>query len=306
MENNKIKLFKMFNEIFNNQINKYLILSKNIDDCIPRESIIILEAANKSIENSLKLLNEDEYVDSLCLLRSSFEAILFSLAIFFDKETYEAYKFFDMDTYYKYLAKKNKDYVKKKRGYLKPGKMRFIVSKNYKEISNNFFYDCNNWKEVNAELKEFYTYLCNFTHPSIVKIYTYKLQNDFDNLNSIRVIFKLNINYCKMLLIITLNYFTLKGDLSDIYDLYAFLFLSDINLIDDVDNMKKLLKKYESYLYLDTLRKYIRNNDKQIKEMQNEIKRINEIENMNNLLVEKMKNIIVKFDSEEIFKKIFN
>lgn len=82
---NKLKVSNLFNEIFNNQIVKYLELARELNN-VPRESIIFLESANNSIKNSIELIKNDEYVDSLCLLRSSFEAIMFSLAIFFDKK----------------------------------------------------------------------------------------------------------------------------------------------------------------------------------------------------------------------------
>ena len=72
----------MYNKIYDNQIDKYLVLSKN-NKKIPQESFIFLESAKNSIDNCLSLIENDEYIDSLCLLRSSFEAIMFSIAIYF-------------------------------------------------------------------------------------------------------------------------------------------------------------------------------------------------------------------------------
>ena len=313
---NKIKISIFFNEIFNNQILKYLDLAKNVNN-VPKESIIFLESANNSIKNSINLINNDEYVDSLCLLRSSFEAIMFSLAIFFDSKTYDVYKHYNSNFYRKALMEKYKkmqkkdpnfkipDIDKKKKDLLKPEIMRNIVAMHYKEIYTELFNECKDIEEVKNELGEFYKYLCDFTHPSIVKTYTFKLQNDSKNLNSIRAVFKLNINYCKILLLLALNFFTSNEDMSDIYDLYAILFMTDLNLVTDVDNLKKLLKKYDEYLYLNITRKYFKRNDKKIKEIQKEIKEINETENLNEKLVGVMKDIVIKFDAVELCKQYF-
>ena len=133
----------------------------------------------------------------------------------------------------------------------------------------------------------------------------YKIQNDEENLNNIRAVFRLNINCCKMLLLLTSNYFSNNDDMSNIYDLYAIVFLLDINLIANVDNLKFLLKKYDEYLYLDITRKYFNNNKNEIKKMQSEIKELDETDNLNEKLVGVMKDIIIKFDALELFKEYF-
>lgn len=313
---NKIKISSFFNKIFNNQILKYLDLAKNANN-VPKESIIFLESANNSIKNSINLINNNEYVDSLCLLRSSFEAIMFSLAIFFDSNTYDVYKHYNSNFYRKALTEKYKkqqktdpnfkipDMDRKNRDLLKPKIMRNIVANHYKEIYAELFNECKDAEEVKSELGEFYKYLCNFTHSSIVKTYTFKIQNDSENLNSIRAVFKLNINYCKILLLLALNFFTSNEDMNDIYDLYAILFMTDLNLVTDVDNLKKLLKKYDEYLYLNITRNYFKRNDKKIKKIQKEIKEINETENLNEKLVGVMKDIVIKFDAVELCKQYF-
>lgn len=103
----------------------------------------------------------------------------------------------------------------------------------------------------------------------------FKIQNDEESLNNIRTIFRLNINFCKMLLLLALNYYSNNDDMSDIYDLYAIVFLLDINLIDNIDNVKCLFKKYDEYLYLNITRRYFSNNKNKIKELQTEIKQLN-------------------------------
>lgn len=317
MNENKIKLNKMFNELFDKQIEKFLSTSNIIED-VPKESIIFLTAANDTIKNSIELIQKDEYIDSLCLLRSSFEAIMFALAIYFDKEVYKAYQCYDSNVYKEYLKKKYerlksnnpkfkcKDLDKKSKEILKPANMRKIVAQNYKKVYSELFYEYKNASEVLEEFRIFYKYLCDFTHPSIVKTYTFKLQNDSENLNNIRTVFKLNINYCKILLLLALNFLTLKENMSNIYDLYAMLFLTDINLITDVDNLKKLMKKYDDYLYLDITRKYFKTNDKKVKKLQDEIKEINETENIDQKIVGAIKDIIIKFDAIDICNKYFH
>lgn len=313
---NKLKVSNLFNEIFNNQIVKYLELARELNN-VPRESIIFLESANNSIKNSIELIKNDEYVDSLCLLRSSFEAIMFSLAIFFDKKTYDVYKCYNSNIYrkvmmekYKKIQKKNPkfkipDVDKKKRDLLKPEIMRDIVANHYKEIYDEIFYDCKDIDEVKEELRNFYKYLCNFTHPSIVKIYTFKIQQDTDNLNSIRAVFKTNINYCKILLLLALNFLTLKNDMGDIYNLYAVLFLTDINLITGADNLKSLLKKYDEYLYLNITKKYFKRSNKKLKKIQDDIKAINNANDINEKMVGVLKDIVIKFDAIDLCNKYF-
>lgn len=316
MYENKLKLYKMYNEIYDNQIDKYLVLSKN-NKKISQESFIFLQSAKKSINNCLSLIENDEYIDSLCLLRSSFEAITFSIAICFDEKIYDMYKHYDRNIYVKVLKEKYKnlqrknpkfkipDLEKERKEFLKPYNIRKIVANNYKCLFSELFIDCKDEKEVLDELNNFYKYLCDFTHPSIIKTYVFKIQNDEENLNNIRTVFRLNINCCKMLLLLTLNYFSNNDDMGDIYDLYAIVFLLDINLIDKVDNLKKLLRKYDEYLYLNITRRYFNNNKNKVKELQTEIKQLNKIENLNEKLVGVMKDIIVKFDALEIFNKYF-
>lgn len=316
MYENKLKLYNLYNKIFDNQINRYLELSQK-NTQIPQESLIFLESAKTSINNCLSLIENDEYIDSLCLLRSSFEAIMFSIAIYFDEKTYDMYKHYNRDIYtrvlkIKYKKEKQKkpkfkipDLEKERKEFLKPYNIRKIVADNYKCLFGELFIDCKDEREVLDELNNFYKYLCDYTHPSIVKTYVYKIQNDEENLNNIRTVFRLNINCCKMLLLLTLNYFSNNDDMSNIYDLYAIVFLLDINLIDNVDNLKFLLKKYDEYLYLDITHKYFNNNKNKIKKMQSEIKELDETDNLNEKLVGVMKDIIIKFDALELFKEYF-
>ena len=170
MYENKLKLYNLYNKIFDNQINRYLELSQK-NTQIPQESLIFLESAKKSINNCLSLIENDEYIDSLCLLRSSFEAIMFSIAIYFDEKTYDMYKHYNRDIYIRVLKTKYKkekqknpkfkipDLEKERKEFLKPYNVRKIVADNYKSLFGELFIDCNDEKEVLDELNNFYKYL---------------------------------------------------------------------------------------------------------------------------------------------------
>lgn len=64
-----LKLYKMFNEIFDKQIKDYLDTAEN-NKKVPKESYIFLESAKKSINNCLSLIENDEYdlYAIICLL----------------------------------------------------------------------------------------------------------------------------------------------------------------------------------------------------------------------------------------------
>lgn len=315
-----LKLYKMFNEIFDKQINDYLNTAEN-NKKVPKESYIFLESAKKSINNCLSLIDNDEYIDALCLLRSSFEAIMFSVSITLDEKTYDMYKHYNSENYvkalklkYKKMQQKNPkfkipDLEKEKKNFLTPYNIRKTVANNYKVLFGNLFIGCQNEKEVLLELNDFYRYLCDFTHPSIVKTYVFKIQNDINNLNGIRTIFRLNIHFCRMLLLLTLNYISGRDIIEEEYDLYAIICLLDISLDDNYGNVNSLLKKYNDYLYLSTTRKYLNrnNNKKLINELISEIKQIDNVDEFNlNLNLNKcIKSIILKFDVLDIYNKYF-
>lgn len=318
MEEIILKLYKMFNEIFDKQIKDYLDTAEN-NKKVPKESYIFLESAKKSINNCLSLIENDEYIDALCLLRSSFEAIMFSVAITLDEKTYDMYKHYNSENYvkalklkYKKMQQKNPkfqipDLEKEKKNFLTPYNIRKTVANNYKVLFGNLFIGCQNEKEVLLELNDFYRYLCDFTHPSIVKTYVFKIQNDINNLNGIRTIFRLNIHFCRMLLLLTLNYISGRDITEDEYDLYAIICLLDISLVDNYDSVNSLLKKYKDYLYLSTTRKYLNrnNNKKLINELKSEIKKVDNVDKFNENLREYIDSIILKFDSLDIYNKYF-
>lgn len=310
IEEKILKLRGALNEVLNNQITKYLSFARQNKN-IPPESIIFLEYASSAINNSIVLVNNNDYVDSMSLLRCAFEAILHSLAIHFDDSTYTAYKCYDKDTYSKVLEtkyanekRKNPKFVPPKinKKIFNPGNIREIVSMHYNEVYKELFSDCSNYAEVNKRLTEFYRYLCKFTHPSILKTWIFKIQNDESNLESVRSIFKLNINFCILLLTLTLNFFSLNDDMDDIYSLYGFL--SIIEVPADVQKLKEVFKKYNEYLYMDITRNYMANNKQKLQEIKDEIDEISRMNNSSdNILGKKLERVIVNLDAIDIVNK---
>lgn len=306
------KVYEMFDLIFQREIVR---LKKSIADnkSILEECKIFLEAAYDSINNSLKLLDDNNFIDSLCLLRSSFEGILFSIALNVDKDVLDAYKV-NNSAYRKYLNNKNKEEKLKNPKFkqkkskellaLQPSYIRDIVSKKYREIFKDFFHDSKDYKEVKVELDEFYSYLCDFTHPSMCKVYMYKLQNDIENLKNIKIVYKLNVYYCQMLLLLTLNYFYNNEDITKYLDLYAIIFLLSLTQIEDVKNLKNTLKKYEEYLYIDTTKNYLKSNHDEIEKLQKEIKDIENIDGINDIVCKTMLDIVKQFNAYDLLYKI--
>lgn len=311
-----LKLYELFDEILEKHVLEYKDLMNNLSDKeIPKESIIFLDSAYSSIMNSVNLLNENNFVDSLCLLRSVFEAIMFSLAIYFDEETYEVYKNFNSDNYRKYLELKYKKIkqknpkfrppvdTNKRTDYLKPQRIRSIVVKNYELVFGDF---SNEIENIETELNDFYQYLCNFTHPSISKTYFYKMQNDEECLNNIKTIFKLNIYYCKMLLLLSMNFFTTKNDKETFLEFYGILFLLSLSQIDDIKNFKNVLKKYEEYLYIDLTRMYFNSKKDKLRKLEKEFKEIISEEGTGEILTRVFLGVIKKLKSEDLVNKYFN
>jgi len=316
-QNSIFKLYCLYDEIFDNElINKLTILEGLENKMVPSESIIFLNNALSSINNSTKLLDDNNFVDSLCLLRSAYELIIFSLAIHFDKQTYEVYKIYNQDLYNEYRKALNKKYEEEKRKnprfkaakiedkrfkQLAPSKMREIVSQNYKLIFNTLFDNCKTCDDVKKELGEFYSYLCDYTHPSICKTYVYKIQNDIENLSNIKYIFKINIYYCKLLLLLCVNYYVGNKDNDVIFDLYGIIFLLSCSLVDDVKKLKRTLNKYSEYLYLNINKNYFKTYKKELDEIKKEISNINENNAIN--FGDKLMEIILTFNAQDLCYK---
>jgi len=306
----KNKLYIVYNELFKREITKMV---KKIADIstndIPRESIILLQSTYDSINNSYKLLYGNNFIDSLSLLRCAFESILFSLAIELDSQLYLRYKSYNDDAFINYLKSKGKLELneEKYRKLATPGNIRKIVSDNHKKIFKNFISDKRDSEAAKKELKTFYNYLCNFTHPSIIKTYAFKIQNDKESLENIKYIFKLNIVYCEMLLIHAIKYFLNDySNIEDYYDLYLIIILLSANMVENIEELKKVLKKYEDYLYLNITRKHLNNNKSKEKMIENKLKELKDNPNVNELFIGLLGDVIKKFDAFDIWNKTFS
>lgn len=309
-----LKLYKVFSDICDRKICYYIKNGESKHEI--KESLLFLKSANNSLENSIKLLEKDDYINSLCLLRVAFEAIMISMAIALNNDVYDMYKHYNKNNYAKFLYAKHKNMKKKDpnhqipnlekslKDFLSPYKIRKIVSQNYEKIYKEFFLNCENEKEVLEELNEFYRYLCDFTHPSIIKAYVYKLQGDRKNSQNIKLLLKQNFIYCKFLLILSLNYLYGNDESINLYKMYEVLFILNICLIHKDEKIKILLKKYDDYLYLN-LNKNILTNSKRIKEIKDNIKELNQITDMNERITNIIVDLIIKFEALDIFKKYF-
>lgn len=313
-----VKLYNLYDSILEDQIQKYKILVLNDSkNNIHKECKIFLELACNSLQNSLNLLENNDFVDALALLRCSYESILFSIGLYFDEKLYMVYKHHDNNIYqqalkekYRKLREKNPKFKEPKKkdknqNYLKPKNIRKIVSNNYKIVFRTFFNYCKNSKDVYEELSKFYQYLCDFTHPTTCKIYVYKIQNEKECLRNINIIFKVNIYYCKILLLLSMNFFSKQDNIDKFIDLYGINILLLIAQVDDVSNLKQILKKYEEYLYIDIIKSYLKPNQAKINELQKEIKQINCNNNSGKFFGEMMLDIIKEFGAESRFNEYF-
>lgn len=305
----KQRLYNTYIEIFENEIEKLFKQLSVIDnEAIPKESKILLESSRTSIINSYKLLEKDDFIDALSLLRCAFESIMFSLVIKIDSKIYMRYKSYNDKAFIEYL-KKNGTIIKNKKDYkdiASPNNIRIVISKNHGIIFKLFISEGDS-KSAKVELDNFYHYLCDFTHPSIVKTYVYKIQNDVNNLDSIKYIFKLNIMYCEMLLIHSIMFFLDDyKSIEDYYDLYFIIILLSANMVGNVKNIKEVLKKYEEYLYLDITKKYLNKNKDKTKEIEKEIDKIKNNDDASKMLAGIMENVIKRFNAYDIWNKYWN
>lgn len=306
------KLYFVYEHILNNEVDRFLELLQQLElkDDVSKETRLFLESAKTSIDNSIKMIENNNFVDALCLLRSSFEAILFAITISLDKKTYDVYKHYSSDNYRYWLQKKNpnlKIYTTKdkRKDYLSPARIRKIVSQKYNVFLKDFFIDCKDENDVKNELDSVYHYLCDFTHPSLYKAYVFKIENDEVSLYNLKVIFKNNIYYCQLLLLLCMNYFTIRENTEKFLDLYGVIFIISFISVDSVEKMKSLMNKYKEYLYLNINKSYFKNNEKKLKKYEEEIKKLAK-EDISKGFGDLMLELIRKFSAEEICAQYFD
>lgn len=274
------ELYEICNELFTEKLEEKMkkMSEKKV---MPEESILFMELARSSIKNSEELLSKNQYIDSLCTLRCAYEALLFGIAINIDEEIFNAYKYYNRNLIYEALKNNNKNRDKKEikqksKEILQPYNIRNKIIANYEKIFKDFF-ENDDKEKIKKEFDEFYHYLSDFTHPSIIKIYNYKIQEEEKTV--LKKLYLNNINYCKILLIIGINYF-INEDNEDVIKIYLIMFLFNVASIDytDINDLKKTIRKYDKYLYLNNTQRIF--NTKKI-----EVKTV--ITSLNNIITNK-------------------
>lgn len=235
----------------------YQINDKNL----PKESINLLNQSYITIENVHKLLKSKSLVDSNTLIRSSFENLIMGMMIYLDDNVYEEFKM---------LGLKDEERV-----YTKQQKLRNMFKSNLKVIDKNMFEDFSN-RNLQKMLDEYYDKLCLFTHSTlIVNEMVEVIINNDENL--FLIIAKSNLYFLEILLNCCLKYIT-KDKSNDIK--YEYMFISGITLINDIDKekyTKDYLKKYNEMLYEDINKKYLNKSNNDLKLLQREINKIDEL-----------------------------
>lgn len=154
------------------------------------------------------------------------------------------------------------------------------------------------------EFKDFYQYLCDYTHPSLSKTCIYMLQDNETDIDEMKNFYLLNIYYCQLLLIYSLLY--LNGIDNEHYmDLCSIMMLLSINSVGDVEKIKNKIKKYSDYLYLDIAKEKFKKNNKELKEFEEELKQFKSIEGSQNMLNSRIIELIKNLDSKNFILKYF-
>ena len=169
-----------------------------------------------------------------------------------------------------------------------PTRLREVVSKNH----NRLFYDIFDDKDymlVKSELDNFYWFLCDFVHPTLIKSYIFRIQNEHD-VDNIKHIMKINLFICSFILLVGVLSINGMPNIDDVTDLFILLYLFNLSLVNRTDELKRILNKYKKYLYFDFNSEYIKNKSKELDEVKT--------------FFEKLKNISV--DKDNVCKKIIN
>lgn len=309
METEKIKkLYLVYDEVQTKVIEEHINNLKNTNTN-SSETMMFIESAYKSIDETMRLIDNNDFIDGLSVLRCAFETILFAIAMNLDEEIKKAYQNYNYKLY-RILQKKNKkqnNHSKSKENLTRltePRNIRKVVSINHEKVFGKLFID-SSADEVEKELRSFYNYLCDITHPSIIKTFLYNIQKDDGDLTDVKSILKININFCKILLLLNLTYLTSQNKNETIYDLYIILIFLNLCTVSNAEKVAKTLKKYDDFLYMENNSKIFEQRKKEINELEKDFKSIDE-KKIENILPKKMENILIEFDCMDIFEKYFN
>lgn len=229
------------------------------DDKLPRESCNLLNQSYMTIKNVQKLVKSNSLVDSNTLIRSAFENLVMGMMIYLDSNVYEEFK---------KLGLKDEERV-----YTKQQKLRNLFKVKLKMIDKDMFGDMSN-RQIQKLLDEYYDKLCLFTHSTLVvnEMVEGTLNSDED---LFLMIAKQNMYFLEVLLNCCLRYIT--NDDSDSIR-YEYMFVGWFILVSDI-NMKKYTKeylsKYSTLLYEDINEDYLNKSNNDLKQLQEEMKKLN-------------------------------
>lgn len=303
---NNIEIFELLSDSFYKKIEHLIIKAPNNDEKL-KEVLIFFESAFSSIIVARDLHERSDFINSFSLLRSSFESMICGLAIYSDKETYEHFKYVNFSSYkialekkYEREKKKNPKYsvpnINKKSYLMTPEKLRETVSKNHQNLFFELF-DNKDSNEVKSELDKFYWFLCDFVHPTLIKSYLYKIQNE-NEIDNIKHIMRINIFFCSLLLLLGVASILKEKNTNVYFDLYSLLFLFNFYAVNKTDTTKKILDKYKKYLYFELNSDYIKNRTNELSKLKDEFEDLKKTDIDKEQMNIKLKNIFIEFEIE--------
>lgn len=239
--------------------------SKNIkklysiyDKKLPKESCNLLNQSYMTIKNVQKLVRNNSLVDSNTLIRSAFENLVMGMMIYLDSNVYEEFKKMGLRD--------------EERVYTKQQKLRNLFKAKLKMIDKNMFGDMSN-RQIQKLLDEYYDKLCLFTHSTLVvhEMVEGTLNNDED---LFLMIAKQNMYFLEILLNCCLKYIT--NDASNSIG-YEYMFVGWYILISDINSekyTKEYLSRYSGLLYEDINNDYLKQSNNDLKQLQEEMKKL--------------------------------
>ena len=235
----------------------YLMDDKNL----PKESCNLLNQSYMTIKNVQKLVKNNSLVDSNTLIRSAFENLVMGMMIYLDSNVYEEFK---------KLGLRDEDRV-----YTKQQKLRNLFKTKLKMIDKDMFGDMSN-RQIQKLLDEYYDKLCLFTHSTLVvnEMVEGTLNNDED---LFLMIAKQNMYFLEVLLNCCLKYIT-NDDCNSIG--YEYMFVGWYILISDINRekyTKEYLSRYSGLLYEDINKDYIKQSNNDLKQLQEEMKKLDKV-----------------------------
>lgn len=199
-------IIKISDLIFKEEIKRCLIQLNEYD--ITKDdniNIVLLIDALETLELSVECIEKKQIANGISLTRTAFEDLCFACMFESDNEKFKNafnnvnYKKEYIEAIRKYSIEKQKDSsTERPHDYLNPKYIREQIYKNEKL----YFYEMEYIK-----LKEYgeslYDILCLRTHPSIVRCFLYKFQN---NINELNILNYYKVSYCYTILLLIINH----------------------------------------------------------------------------------------------------